>query len=233
MKTAIKFVLAGVFLASIYGKEDVMANEPNWFIVTLHDMIQDSYIIAPLCYENVEKITVISTFPVNDSYLLYRDPEYPSVWRGYTGEFNTYIRFDYCNGQDPAERIINGADMELFYHGGNPGIWDFIIGDFRRVGYSLVWYFTALDFSMNDVYYANVPNQVINSMPISYPWYMHQWTGGYGGHVTIRPIPHCEQPELGCWMNFRDYARLAEVYGQENMTLEDMAEFISMWLVEQ
>ena len=36
---------------------------PKWFIVTLHDIIQDSYIVEyQPCYETVKKITVISTF---------------------------------------------------------------------------------------------------------------------------------------------------------------------------
>ena len=99
--------------------------------------------------------------------------------------------------------------------------------------YGMVEYFIGLNFNFTESYWAYVPNSITTSNPISYPWGMHLYTGGFAGHVIIQAIPYCPEPELDCWITFGDYARLADVYGQENMTLEDLHEIISMWLVEQ
>jgi hypothetical protein len=207
-------------------ESDLMQNEPNWFIVSLHDIVQDSYIIEPGCYENVAKITVISTFSPEDSYLLYRDPVDPCVWIGYTGEFNTSLRYDWCNGQDPTEELYNGVELRLSPVNGK---WVFTMCNWL----GMVEYFINTNVSFNESWWAYVPNEIIESNPISYPWTMHLWTGGYGGHVIIQPLPYCPEGPEFCWLDFTDYAKLAEVYGQKNMTLENLHEIVSIWLVDQ
>lgn len=188
---------------------------PEWFIVTLHDISPDSYAYHSDAY-GVDVIVESSLHP-NDSYLLFSEPNTAVFRRSYTGEIHTNLTI-MRNGDKIEDDLYVGANFYLIQNSANSYSFQIIWEDGMLITYFVNW-----DFQFNEGWYAYVVNENAVSQPIRYPRSWQIWTGGYGGHVTIQP---------GKMGTFTDYAAVAKVYNDGNMTIEQFSEIIQYWLTE-